>query len=292
VSAARKLVLSGIALTALLALVSVASRAHRPGGGSGATSHHAPTLLADYLGTIALLTVPLGAIVVVWAMTMRRRRDVLEGRSNWRRTLVSLGVLMVLLAAGVFARTHFHRDQQGQTVAAIKTPPKPARQAPPSKSPSFSRRAHFQWLPALVLGSIVLAFGVAAVGSVMYRRRYGAELDEAASLAAALDAVLADTLDDLRAERDPRRAVIRAYARMEQTFAAYGVPRRRSEAPVEYLTRVLESISIGSHSVRRLTDLYERAKFSDHEIGSQMKDDAIETLAGLRAELEHGQAAA
>jgi len=39
--------------------------------------------------------------------------------------------------------------------------------------------------------------------------------------------------------------------------------------------------------VRRLAQLYGRAKFSVHEIDGRMKDDAIEALAGLRAELEH-----
>jgi hypothetical protein len=42
-----------------------------------------------------------------------------------------------------------------------------------------------------------------------------------------------------------------------------------------------------------LTNLYERAKFSRLEIDESMKADAIDALAGLRAELEHGiQAAA
>ena len=39
--------------------------------------------------------------------------------------------------------------------------------------------------------------------------------------------------------------------------------------------------------MRRLTDLFSRAKFSPHEIDAGMKDDAIDALAGLRAELEH-----
>jgi hypothetical protein len=39
--------------------------------------------------------------------------------------------------------------------------------------------------------------------------------------------------------------------------------------------------------VRRLTDLYSRAKFSPHEIDAEMKNDAIDALAGLRAELAH-----
>jgi len=91
----------------------------------------------------------------------------------------------------------------------------------------------------------------------------------------------------LRAERDPRKAVIRAYARMETTFGAYGVPREEHETPLEYVARVLDSLRVGSFAVRRLVNLFERAKFSPHAIETSMKDDAIEALAGLRAELEY-----
>ena len=49
-SGARKLLLSGVALTALLAFVAIASHAHRPGGGSGASAQ-APSLVSDYLST-------------------------------------------------------------------------------------------------------------------------------------------------------------------------------------------------------------------------------------------------
>ena len=92
-------------------------------------------------------------------------------------------------------------------------------------------------------------------------------------------------MEDLRAERDARRAVIRAYARMERLFGAYGVPRHPSEAPLEYLARLLGSLDVSAFSVQRLTHLFERAKFSTHEIDYGMKDEAIEALAGLRGEL-------
>ena len=73
---------------------------------------------------------------------------------------------------------------------------------------------------------------------------------------------------------------------MERTLAARGVPRERFEAPVEYLARVLDLVQVSSHSIRRLTSLFERARFSPHEIDARMKDDAIDALAGLRTELE------
>jgi hypothetical protein len=38
--------------------------------------------------------------------------------------------------------------------------------------------------------------------------------------------------------------------------------------------------------VRKVTQLFARAKFSPHEIDAGMKDEAIDALAGLRAELE------
>jgi hypothetical protein len=70
------------------------------------------------------------------------------------------------------------------------------------------------------------------------------------------------------------------------------VPRDDSEAPLEYMARALDRLSVSAYSVRRLTQLFSRAKFSPHEVDAAMKDDAIEALAGLRAELEHKDQAA
>ena len=64
-------------------------------------------------------------------------------------------------------------------------------------------------------------------------------------LALILADVVEETLDDLRAERDPRKAVIAAYARLERALAAYGLPRRASEAPEEYVVRILGDLEVG-----------------------------------------------
>ncbi len=62
----------------------------------------------------------------------------------------------------------------------------------------------------------------------------------------ALADVLEETLDDLRAEIDPRRAVIAAYARMERALAAFGLPRSPSEAPDEYLQRIFVDLDVSA----------------------------------------------
>jgi len=283
---------SGIALTALLAVVAVASRAHRPGGGTTAGTPHAPQLLFDYIASAMLVLMPLGAIVVVWALAQRRREKLLEGQTSWRHTLVSLAILAAFFTAAVYLRSghgllHWsHVPGSGSGSGHAQT----TKLKPHTQPPAY--HSQFRWIPAVVVGSIALAVAVVGVAAFVRSRREGEEWNREAELAAALNEVLADTLDDLRAERDPRRAVIRTYARMERTFAAYGVPREEAETPLEYVARVLDALNVSVFCVRRLTQLFSRAKFSPHEVDAAMKDEAIEALAGLRAELEHGRVAA
>ena len=291
-SGARKLLLSGAALTALLAFVAIASRAHRPGGGTGGGDAHAPTLIGDYLATIALIIMPVGAVIVVWGLANRRRQQRLSGKTDWRRTLIAVAFISALLSVAVFAaeKRQEGRQERGNTGAtAIAGPlgPTGLRQRLKPRAETPPHRAQWSWLPVLVLGSLLLGIVVTTGIAVAHGRRNREALDEEAQLARALDEVLSDSLDDLRAERDPRKAVIRAYARMEETFGAYGVPRERHETPLEYVARVLDSLRVSSFAVRRLVQLFERAKFSPHTIEASMKDDAIEALAGLRAELEY-----
>jgi len=101
-----------------------------------------------------------------------------------------------------------------------------------------------------------------------------------------------ESLDDLRAEPDPRRAVIAAYARLERVLAGYRLPRRPAEAPLEYLARMLDDLSVRPEAARRLTNLFERAKFSQHAVGPEMKDEAIDALETVRDDLLAAQALA
>ena len=290
-----RLALSGAALTALLAVVAVASRAHRPGGGTAASTPHAPTLLYDYVASAMLVLFPLGVLIVIWAMAQGRHQRLLAGETNWRRTLAGAAIFCALLSIAVYGNKHrgFLGVHFGGSQQTHSSQGSPAKSAKSQKSSPAAYHTQFRWVSAVVVASIVL--GIAGAGAALYiRRRWGGEdWDEEAKLAAALDEVLADSLDDLRADPDPRRAVIRAYARMERTFAAYGVPRDESEAPLEYMARALDRLRVSAYSVRRLTQLFSRAKFSPHEVDAAMKEDAIEALVGLRGELEHaGQEAA
>lgn len=285
---ARRLLVTGTALTALLVLVAVASRAHRPGGGTGGGGVKVPNILLDYLGVFALFVIVVGGALAVFAMADNRRKKALAGETHWARTATAVIVVFGGLWLTLFLARHLHHGRIGGPqgaigpVGVVTKGPTATAHGPRATPPQASDK----WLGVAVLGAMFLGLALAIATAVAYRRTHAVEMDEEAALAAALEKVLADTLEDLYAERDPRRAVIGAYARMEETFAAYKVPRNEAETPLEYLARVLASLEVSSWAVRRLTQLFERAKFSAHAVDSSMKDDAIETLASVRGELE------
>ena len=97
---------------------------------------------------------------------------------------------------------------------------------------------------------------------------------------------IGSTIDDLRNERDARRAVVAAYANMERILASHGLARRGAEVPYEYLERVLRMLDVRESAVRSLTELFEYAKFSHHEIDGSMKDHAIESLVAVKEDLQ------
>jgi hypothetical protein len=129
---------------------------------------------------------------------------------------------------------------------------------------------------------LVLA-GIAAYVISERRARRGRHSGE--TLGEQLAIVLDETLDDLRAEADPRRAIIAAYARLERVLAANGVPRRASETSDEYLPRILHDLALDARAVERLSALFTRAKFSHHDVDTAMKEEAIDALEQVRNEL-------
>ncbi|MGI8620927.1 MAG: DUF4129 domain-containing protein, partial [Actinomycetota bacterium] len=64
-----------------------------------------------------------------------------------------------------------------------------------------------------------------------------------------------------------------------------GIVRRPSDAPFELLARLLHSLGASGAAARKLTELFERARFSDHEIDEAMRKQALAALAEVRTAL-------
>jgi len=281
-SGSRRLVLSGIALTALLAVVALASHAHRPGGGTGGGSAQTPKLIFEYGATVMFILMPFGILTVLWVASFGRRQKLLEGGSvgSQFRTIFTFALVAIPIAFLIrhFVTIHANPKQTGAVGSGLGN-------GSAKLQSDHAATGQFHWVVALIVGLALFILVASLAAAVVWKRMHGDDWEREAALSVALDEVLADTLDDLRAERDPRRAVIRAFARMEKTFAAHNVEREPSETPREYVERALDRLGVSSASVRQLTNLYERAKFSRLEIDETMKADAIDALAGLRAEL-------
>jgi hypothetical protein len=167
--------------------------------------------------------------------------------------------------------------------------PTPQTLAKPTRHVA-STHSHRPWL---AIGG-VLALLAAGGSLILFDRRRrvapatATDDDDRRAILDALDL----SLDDLRRDSDARRAIIAAYARMEQAFTAAGVPKQPSEAPHEFLARSLRELDASGEAAARLTELFELAKFSDHPINLSMRDEAIDALVEIRQELVQPEAVA
>ncbi len=266
-----------LAVVLLLAVVALAAAAGGPAtGGAGQD-------IAEPLTTLVFV------VAAVWVAALLVASPILSGLSltagepkprRWHGNVLAGLIFFIVLIALVALVARLRRGSGGlfggETVP-VRQPGRGPTQRVPQLDP-----AAVDWLVVgLVFGTALVAFAILAAIIVRPRGRTVPEIEARKALETMLD----ETLEDLHRERDPRRAVIAAYARMERSLSAYGLPRRPWEAPLEYLGRVLSELTGSGTAARRLTGLFERAKFSEHSIDAAMKDDAISAVLAVREEL-------
>ncbi len=155
-----------------------------------------------------------------------------------------------------------------------------------SSAPAGGTRTGFElpsWLPWTVLGlvaAVAIAGAVVLIVVARTEKRRAAETEDEPA-ASAVDAAMSA----LDSDSDPRRGVIAAYAAMQRTLAEHGLARARSEAPREFLSRVLVASRATEREAATLTGLFEEARFSTHPIPEQARGRARSALGSLRARL-------
>jgi hypothetical protein len=281
----RRLFLLGLGVTALLAVAAIASSGRPLSRSQGAGPSAS---FFDYVFTTIVIVVVAMTLIVAYALALQRPGPFRPRRRRWRL----LSTLLSMLITGAALLIFLHSDL-GKRLRDLNFRANPGQQSGQgrrqSKKVVDARNAHVRWdeiavVLVLVAGSAVLL--VAGRGAKRTPRPWRLRSREAVSLA------LDESLDDLRSEPDLRRAIIAAYARMERALAVGGIPRRPSEAPFEYVERALGELETSAESARRLTDLFEWAKFSQHEPGPEMRDEAIDALVAVRDELRRPAEAA
>jgi hypothetical protein len=267
-----------------LGLVAVVAMA---ANGAVWSTHHDTGLRSLPHGVVvAGLTVGgvLGALLILAALATTRAHETAEQRR--RRWTTAIGFIVALILISIirlsFAHVHAAGSAHGSGGSGGGHPAAPVG--------AGGHGAPATWWPV-----VFVALGVLVLFVTTQARHRPRALPESVTQEDETVALLDASLDDLRREPDPRRAVVAAYARMERRLAARGFARRPSETATEYLRRALSesaagAVTVGVEPLRELTGLAELARFSATPVDEAMRARAIAALVRLRDELRTADA--
>jgi hypothetical protein len=276
----------GLLLVSLVALASGGSPWHA--GGRQDVPVGLVRVLAAAAGALFV-----GSLLLVWAGTpsvgkRRRQRRRLGARdleglgaslsAAWKAAAIVGGAiaLFLLLVLPFLAPTAaLHGGKRGNAAPRGHVSI-PVRAGHPAS-------AALTWL---VVGSAA-ALLLVAPGAVVVRRRRAQRARQAPvpDAAARVGSDLGRSLADLESERDPRRAVQRAYARMEESLGEIELSRAPDETPTEFTARVLRVLGASAAAASDLTGLFEIARFSDHPMDEDDRRRAIASVRRVEAEV-------
>lgn len=270
-------------MVGLLAIAALATRGDGsttapPGSGiANAIGQHLVVIGALVLAPIVLVG---GGALFIYAQIFRRTADPMlqeKLRKSRRAALVLLGIAIGLMVY------HLRTGRNPLSFLHLQNPLSRLANVGHGKLPNSDvHRAHggistTDWtLTALIWIALVVAIGL-----LLWRWRLVHARRELRPPVPAAEEPAGPDLDGLRRERNPRRAVIAAYAAMEGLMDRDGLPRNVHEAPMEYLGRVTRHGHTRVVSVHRLTGLFQRARFSHRPVDERMREQAIAAVEEL-----------
>ncbi len=277
---------AGATVLALLAITAIASRRPLNGvgqvaplGGRGTPVGAPPwSLVLVAVGAIISLA---GLLATGLPILRRRRKQERTFRIPWFARVLALVIAMSLGAALIVAAIEGSRTREARSRGA--PPPGAHRSLRLGHSSSFVAPG---WLVPVVLAVVMGGSGAILLTVRLRRTADDSPAQPGLAQATAVQNAVEASLEDLRNEPDPRRAVIAAYRRMEATLGAAGLPRQAWEAPREYSGRAHTLLELSSRPLETLTALYERARFGVGEVGEPLRERAIAALRALREELQ------
>jgi hypothetical protein len=263
---------------------------------SGGSPWHAGGRQDVPVGVVRSLAAAAGALLVgflllVWAGTpsaaKRRRRLGVRDLEGLGASLSAAGKVAAIVGAaiGVFLLVALPFLVPNAATPSGATPgdvvPRGDASTPPPAGEATS--AALTWL---VVGSAVALLLLAPAAVFVRLRR--ARRERRAVVPEAAERVgsgLRRSLADLESERDPRRAVRRAYAHMEESLGEIELSRAPDETPTEFTARVLRVLGASAAAASDLTGLFEIARFSDHPMDEDDRRRAIASVRRVEAEV-------
>jgi hypothetical protein len=241
------------------------------------------TFRADLTPTFLVVLVACVIMFFVLLVLMPKRRPGGQPRKRMNPLVQLLGLAVV---TGLFFLAAQCAPERGnQQMPSIKppgsTPGPPADTGGGSSAPGVA-----SGIPLAILVGLAIA---AVAGLMWYRLRDNLPPISDRSEAEDLREVIAAGQAAMSGQTDARSAVIAAYAAMEDALARAGLRRRAADTPAEVLSRAGEAGLFGpaaAAAAAELTELFERARFSDRPMPLGAREYAERALAELDADLE------
>jgi hypothetical protein len=229
------------------------------------------------------MLVALGLMLVVLSLVLRI--SVIKEVETHRRQSIWPSVIILFLVLALWANSPALRQWLGRDVVDNQETQQQRGSEDDQFAPERDRSPLYGYGLTAIVGLLLVA--VAVIFFVMFapaRRRTEPNLKgprDDPQLLGEIDA----GIEDLEGITDPREAILAAYARMQALTEFAGVDRRLSDTPHELLDRLLSDHRVEPGSARRLTELFERAKFSERRVDETTRREAIDALRRIRSEL-------
>lgn len=141
---------------------------------------------------------------------------------------------------------------------------------------------------------VLLVAGLVALGIYLWRRwrhllnRESNQLAEFDILPDVSKAISRDAAAQFAvlAGGTPRNAIVACWLRLEDAIASAGITPHPAETSAELTARVLAMYSVDESAISTLCALYREARFSEHDLGEDVRAAAIAALQAVHHDLQ------
>ena len=149
------------------------------------------------------------------------------------------------------------------------------------------------WTVKGVLVLVVLAVVVAIGRAVLDQLRQRVHTQDGPGVTAEVtpDVMLAAARqgEELLSAGTPANAVVAAWVTLEDAARSAGIGDDRSRTSAELVGSVLRRFDVDAEALDRLGALYREARFSRHEIGEDLREQARDALRQVQSDLSRGR---
>lgn len=141
---------------------------------------------------------------------------------------------------------------------------------------------------------VLLVAGLIALAIYLWRRwrhllnresNQGADFDVLPDISKAISGDAAAQFAAL-AGGTPRNAIVACWLRLEGAIASAGITPNPAETSAELTARVVATYSVDESAIGTLSALYREARFSEHELGEDVRTAAIVALQAVHQDLQ------